>query len=459
MTLEKQAHDDANHLVAKAKERAFPPRNKRKNSGNSTRTRRPLIGERLEALDDARLAFALQPSQVTARLAGRISRELNRHVEAECYFQTWARLSNSSPPACFSLGQLLIEMGRTDEGLRMIEQALGQDQTALRGSWRWTRVRALPHGTDWERELSTIDLLLDGGYGEYRDRTQLSFCRAFLLDRLERFEEAFAEYKIANDRKPRKQGRNPAKLVNRSMTRAAHSVGIKDDHTARASIPVRPVFIIGMPRSGTTLTERLLIKATGACTVGEVFDIGEWVERQSTLRNTKSELPDHEVARQHLTSLFLITGGDQCVIDKMPTNFLHLDMILRWFPRALVIHCKRDTRAVRWSCFTSNLAWPFCDLDACSKYQEAHERLIEFWRTESSPNWLEVDYSELVADPVSASRQFAAYFQNNGVAIKPNPDANFATRTLNKFSAHGEIHTRSVERWRHYESLATELER
>ena len=217
--------------------------------------------------------------------------------------------------------------------------------------------------SDCESELSTINLLLDGGYGEYRDRTHLSFCRAFLLDRLERYEEAFAEYKIANDRKPRKQGRDPAKLIHRSLSRAEQCAG---DEINDPSIPIRPIFIIGMPRSGTTLTERLLIEATGAHTVGEVFDIGEWVERRSAQGDGQPELTDHEVTRRHLTSLFLTTGGAACVIDKMPTNFLHLDMISRWFPGAIVIHCRRDPRAVRWSCFTSNLAWPFCDLEACS---------------------------------------------------------------------------------------------
>ena len=144
MTLEKQAENEANRLVAKAKERAFPPRSSEKTAGDSKRVGRPLIGERLEALDDARRAFALRPGEPTAKLTGRILRELNRHVEAECYFQAWTHFSRLSPPACFSLGQLLIELGRIDEGLRMIDHPLGQDQTAMRGSWRWTRVRALP---------------------------------------------------------------------------------------------------------------------------------------------------------------------------------------------------------------------------------------------------------------------------------------------------------------------------
>ena len=82
---------------------------------------------------------------------------------------------------------------------------------------------------------------------------------------------------------------------------------------------------------------------------------------------------------------------------------------------------------------------------------------MDCWRAERQPDWLEVDYADLVADPESARRRFASYVQENGVTIDPRPATQYATKTLNKFSAHGEIHGKSVQRWRRYENFATEL--
>jgi hypothetical protein len=429
------------------------------------------VGERLVAWHAAQRSFAIRPDSAGARLCGKLARELNHHIEAEAHFRTWVRLSNDAPGACFALGESLIEVGKTDEGLYWIDRAIRRSTNRLHGHWRWTRLRALGSNTDWEAELAVVDHLLNSGSGQYPDQTHLCFCRALLLDRLGRIDEAMTEYTVANRRKRNIKREKPARLIAISRRRWRRSVrsGNKmlSGNNARPHFGTRGcsaveggftwprlVFIVGMPRSGTTLTERLLVAATGAHTVGEIFDIGELAELQTLPPwgppGEQERVPLDEIPRVHRNALYLVSHGSPCVVDKMPTNFLHLDLISQWFPDAVIIHCRRDPRAVRWSCFTSNLAWPFCDLEACARYQNAYKSLMNCWRDQLELNLYDVEYEQMVFNPASVQRRFVNIFVENAIPTKPESGHRYVTRTPNKFSAHGRIHTHSVDRWRRY---------
>ena len=141
----------------------------------------------------------------------------------------------------------------------------------------------------------------------------------------------------------------------------------------------------------------------------------------------------------------------------MPANFLYLDLITLWYPDALIVHTRRDPRAVRWSCFTSHLTWPYCELEACRAYQQEYESLMNYWVERIPMNSLELDYADSVASPEATKQKIADFFRQSDVPVSPERAGRYATRTPNKFTVSGEVHTRSLERWTHYKSMARGL--
>ena len=428
------------------------------------------LATRLDAVQDARMAFLLRPDAVSAKLYGRISRQLNDHTTAEVCFRTWVRKAPKSVDAQFALGQVLLERGNREEAITCFRDALTRSRRP--GKIWFNLLSALPPSPNDAHELAAVDSLLDAGLGTYRDQTFLLFCRATLLERLGRLQESVTEYRLANGRKPRPD-RHTMELFS-SVHRLVDDLRSSDQSSqtkwsAGSDSIVTPVFIVGMPRSGTTLTERILVEQTGAFAAGELNDLGI-ITRQLTPGHTVSlyGLAAFLTARRerHLRSLIRLSQGSRLVIDKMPTNFLFLPMIEKLFPEAVIVHCRRDWRSVLWSAFTTNLAWPFCDLMACKDYFSCYESVMESFYSETNLRCIDVQYEEMVAFPDGYRERFKQEFGIGKALDDAKSDdevhhtlkSTYVTRTPSKFAVHDDVHTRSLNRFERVLPFVPELQ-
>ncbi len=173
----------------------------------------------------------------------------------------------------------------------------------------------------------------------------------------------------------------------------------------------RPVFIFGLPRSGTTLVEQILASHP------RVFGGGELKLVRDAFRSLprimgRSEDPlgcladlDSDSARAlanaYLDGLAGLDGQADRVTDKMPQNFQSLGLIRALLPKAALIHCQRDVRDVALSCWSTNfrnLPWAF-NRDSIAHYVGEYRRLLGHWKRVQPGAWLDVEYEALVADP------------------------------------------------------------
>jgi len=174
-----------------------------------------------------------------------------------------------------------------------------------------------------------------------------------------------------------------------------------------------PVFIVGMPRTGTTLVEQILACHPAVFGAGELDLVperarellsGELEARVSSL--TEDAL--RSAAERHLEQLRDRGGEAARVTDKLPTNFLHLGLIRALFPRAAVIHCVRDPVDASLSCWQQHFrgahAWSHRFEDIAAFYA-GHERLMAHWRETLPGEMLEVRYEDLVAEPERWARR------------------------------------------------------
>lgn len=227
----------------------------------------------------------------------------------------------------------------------------------------------------------------------------------------------------------------------------------------------RPVFIIGMPRSGTSLVEQILASHPSVYGAGELPDIDRAVSRL-TLRYAGLEYPgfvhhlrqptlDH-VAESYLDTLNKLSGSMPRITDKMPHNFLYLGLIAQLFPAARIIHCIRNPLDTCLSCFFAdfgNVLHDYAyDLVTLGRYYALYRTLMEHWHKVLGDQVLKISYAGLVQEQEVVIRKMVEFcnlkwdercldfYKSDRVAY-----------TLSYDQVRQPIYSRSVDRWKHYE--------
>jgi tetratricopeptide (TPR) repeat protein len=318
----------------------------------------------------------------------------------------------ASPGHAEALGGLAAGLeleGRAEEARALLEPVVESPRAppALLIAWARLAGRA---GAAEQAEQALRRLL--GGTLADTERGHALFALGDLLDRRDACGEAFACYAEANRLKP---GRFDAAAwadevdgTCRTWTASALAA------LAPGSDSERPVFIVGMPRSGTTLLEQILAAHPAVHAGGELEAIG-------TLARSRGGPPepaalDAETTATMAKDYLAAAAGPADVLrvtDKMPDNFRYLGLIHALFPRARIIHCRRDPRDVALSCFRQDfgalgLAWSR-DLASIGAYYAGYRRLIAHWEATLGKEIMTVDYEKLVADPEAGARRLVAH--------------------------------------------------
>lgn len=225
----------------------------------------------------------------------------------------------------------------------------------------------------------------------------------------------------------------------------------------------RPVFIVGMPRSGTSLLEQMLAGHPDVHAAGELDELGymthelspgdplRWPERAAALDATSLRL----LAQRYVHLWPAEIGHARRVTDKMPHNFVRLGLVHLLFPQARVIHIERDPRDVAVSIFLHHFDGhhPYAnDIEDIAHHLLFHRRCMAHWRVALPPGvMLEVRYEDLVADPQAHARRIAEFLGlpwHDGL-LTPE-QARRTVLTSSRFQVQEPIHRRAVSRWRAY---------
>ena len=235
----------------------------------------------------------------------------------------------------------------------------------------------------------------------------------------------------------------------------------------------RPVFIFGLPRSGTTLIEQVLASHSRVHGAGELRLVRQSFEGiPATLGRPGPPLDCiphldgttlRRLAEQHLDRLSALDGGRaDRVADKMPDNYMYLGLLSAMFPRATFIHCRRDLRDVAVSCWMTDfrsIRWAN-DLEHIATRFQQYRRLMSHWEAvpPASIPIHPVDYEETVHDLESVARRLVAAC---GLDWEPACLEFYRTvrpiRTASVTQVRQPVYQRSVARWRNYEPALAEL--
>jgi tetratricopeptide (TPR) repeat protein len=420
------------------------------------------LGRQDDALAACEQAFAAAPSSPVGRLYRAKALMLRgRAAEAE---RILGELAQSDPTGEASLahGVLLSEMGRFDEAAVSFERCLASapgQSAAYHGLVSCRRM------TETDRPI--VDRILSQLQAPHvtdEHRMMLHFAAGKALDDLQDYARAMEQFDAANRIRrrmapPVDHGRFAA-LVDRVVARFTPALFAQ--HAGLGDRDETPVFVLGMPRSGTTLVERIVASHPRAAGGGE---IPYWNDRAPAV----VEAPIDQVARtaealrgDYLRVLRELGPDAARVTDKMPFNFLWIGLIHLLLPRARFIHCRRCPLDTCLSIYTVKFTqlWGFAsDRGDLAAYYRQYLRLMEHWRAVIPRDRLvEVDYEEATASPEAVARRLVAFCGLPWDAACAQPERNpIAIRTASRWQARQPVYKTSVERWRRYEAWLGEL--
>jgi tetratricopeptide (TPR) repeat protein len=367
------------------------------------------------------------------------------------------------------LGQTLMWVGKLDEAVVCFEKASKINPMALA---QMVNARKMP---DDPAAIETMKMLADNPVIGTLARQEMSFALAILFDRKKEYDPAFHYLAQANRLVDKGLNYNPDHFKHKTD----QIIEVFDRDFWAGLPPVRPsdrtpVFVVGMPRSGTTLTEQILGSHPDIFPAGELPVIPRLIQMLPKVLKIHQPFPmcirhmnlhiREEAARHYLYSLYEYDETAGLVVDKMPHNFVNLGLIAMIFPLAKIIHVNRDPRDTAVSNFQQNfkarhsgLGYAF-NLKKIARQINDYHRLMEHWRQVLPIPIFDLSYEQMVSDMPDTAKKLL-----NFVGVDWHPDVNRfyenqrAVRTASVAQVRQPIYKTAVKKWKHYQPYLGDL--
>lgn len=392
---------------------------------------------------------------------------LGMHERALALMERALQLGFDSPDVRYFRSLQLQFNGRMQEAETELERCLDLGPTYGRASLALARMR---RQTPEHNHLAAIASRLERVEKGSEHHAALEFARFKELDDLDRRGEAWQALQhgnaIMHARVPHDSDRERRRFDAVIATCDAAFVRAAEGDSGRDPTDgPQPIFIVGMPRSGTTLLERILGNHSQVASPGELPDFPKqlrWVADVHGADILDEKLLERVVGldyrllgKRYLGQSQWRANGKRFYIDKLPPNFILAGFVHRALPNARILHVRRDAMDVCFSnwkaLFGDSYAYSY-DLDALAAHRRQYQRLMAHWRSVMPQALLELDYENLVDDPEAAAAQVLSFC---GLPLEPGCSDitrnRNAVSTLSSPQVREPIHRRAIGEWRRYE--------
>jgi tetratricopeptide (TPR) repeat protein len=301
------------------------------------------------------------------------------------------------------------------------------------------------------------------------------------LEDLERWDEAFEYYRKAGDAicsvAAYDVGADIALIDKIIEVCDARWLDAGAEDTVAPDLSKVPIFIVGLPRTGTTLTERIISSHSAVESVGETQFLQMVLRRESGIHSVEKMTPGMIeavakkdmgiIARGYMEAVQYRLGKEPMFVDKLPFNYLYLGFIARAWPDARIVSLVRNPMDTCFSMYKQVFTWAYkfsYNLGTLAEYYVAYDRLCRHWRKLLGGRLIEVTYEDLVVDQAGQTRRLLNRLGLDFEEACLNFERNAApTATASNIQVREKAHSRSVRRWkcfeRHLSALRERLEK
>ena len=366
-----------------------------------------------EAEANFRHAIALKSDFAEAHNGlGAALKELGRLDEAEASYRHAIMLRSNYAEAHCNLGTTLKIQGRLDDAKVSFRNAVAFEPNLAEAHRHLTLVKKFDSRD--QQYLKMKELHLDKNISE-EARCHINFALAKACEDLGEFEQAFSHYREGNALRKKLLSYDISqdvglfdKLKSAYPNICAHS--LTQENFKNELIPI---FLVGMPRSGTTLVEQIISSHSLVTGAGELFfanQFGASIARGVSKVDAQSLLSFRE---KYLAELQRVSNGNLIVTDKMPNNFRYIGLIVSALPEAKIIHVKRNPAAVCWAnykqyFYSKTLGYCYSLNDVVSYYR-LYEDLMGFWEKSLSKSIYTLDYELLTVNQRDETSKLIEY--------------------------------------------------
>jgi tetratricopeptide (TPR) repeat protein len=390
---------------------------------------------------------------------GNAATALDAQTEALRLLQRARAKLPAHAPLAYNIAAVLRTIGRFAEAESELNRAIRDAPQDYEAYLARSHLRTQ---TESDNHVAQLRQLLDAGIEGWFGQVQIHYALAKENEDLGRFEDSFAHLREGADLR-----RRHLRYDIGSDIAAMASIQACFDANYLAAAPrgdagEAAIFVFGLPRSGTTLVDRILSSHPDVDSLGELNDFPASVITCATTTSAAKEeliaraarVPPHELGSAYLTRVHGLKREKSHFIDKLPMNYLYAGLIAASLPKARLIHVKRHPMANAYGMYKVlfHQGYPFSyDLDELGRYIAAYRRLMAHWRSLLGDRLVTVTYEHLVTHQESETRRLVAAcgLPWHEACLSPHKNA-APSATQSAVQVRRPVHGEAIDHWRHF---------
>ncbi|MEP9386076.1 sulfotransferase [Mesorhizobium sp. KR9-304] len=409
-----------------------------------------------------RQALVLKPSSVEALCGeGRLNARAGNAELGLSFFERAYGIDRNHRLVRVGLAQALMSLGRMEDAIKHLEAAIARRHHV---GWAWHSLVSAREFSGEPQELRRLGEELSNPSLPRSEAIWVHYAIGKILNDLKRYDEAVDHFQEAKTMAGRGFNLEASRSYYDSIIRtfSPELLGSKTEPNESSEVPV---FIVGMPRSGTTLVEQICASHPSVHGAGELPTLGRLGQMAGLTRGSPDPFSKlltavnseqlSRMATAYLVDLRKNAPEALRITDKMPSNFELIGFIALLFPNARIIHCRRDAIDTCVSCFMTNFDVRHgynADLTNLGLYYREYNRLMRHWNTVLPGRIYECSYETLVADQEAESRRLIEFL---GLpwdsACLQFYETDRTVFTASNWQVRQPVYTSSVKRWKNYE--------
>ena len=422
-----------------------------------------------EAIDSARMVVELSPEAAEAQLAlGNALARADWPEEAAEAYRAALELQPGHAGAFSGLGQQLKTVGRQAEAIEVYRESIKSDPMNAEPYWSLANMKTFRFE---DHDLTVMESMLDSADLPEQAAVQLCNALGFAHENRRDYDRAFHYFSSGNKKQRALLHYDPVQTeVTTDRHKEIFTRSFVEQRDGLGAENAAPIFIVGLPRSGSTLLEQILASHSEVDGTHELSDLGA-VAHSLPVRSTQQRFPENlsvlgdqvwsKLGEEYIKRTLKYRRGAPRFIDKNPNNFFYLGLIRLILPNARIINAKRHPMD---SCFGSYKqlfaeGQPFTyDLTEIGEYYLQYQRLMDHWHSVMPGFILDVQYEEVVEDVEGQVRRILDFC---GLAFEPScvefHKTDRAVKTASSEQVRQPIYSSSVNLWSRYQSHLEEL--